>query len=303
PVITPFIIRMQTKAGIRIHLLKPEEDFSQYRKVIVPNGMWPAIKEQAERIPETKKVYCEVGFFPQNRNLYFDDKGVHGHSSIRDVSLPQLTTPQKESLDEFKRFYTKNNFIKVRWDTVNERRSSQSSHKGSYETPFIFVPLQLESDTAFDLCPFNTNQEMIDAIERTLPDKRVIFKVHPWDSQSSYTVRDKNLLLPYTNTDLRQLIMTCESVVNCNSTVMLESLLYGKKCASLGIGFATNHHISLECHDDIAVLESLDTWEPNQDRVDSFLFQLLSRQISIDFWKQKSELEKLNQWMSTYEIS
>ena len=110
PVITPFIIRMQPKAGIRIHLLKPEEDFSQYRKVIVPNGMWPAIKEQAERIPETKKVYCEVGFFPQNRNLYFDDKGVHGHSSIRDVSLPQLTTPQKESLDEFKRFYTKNNF-------------------------------------------------------------------------------------------------------------------------------------------------------------------------------------------------
>lgn len=302
PVLTPFIIRMTTKLGINVHLLKPGEDFSGYRKILIPNGKWPEVAAAADDIPPEKRVYCEVGFFPQNRNVYFDDRGVHGHSSVRDITLAPLSAREKTALESFRQFYTGRNYTKLRWDTVELQDIGSVSTDDEYREPFVFVPLQLESDTAFELCPFPSNQAMIDAIEYVLPYKRIIFKVHPWDDQARYRVHERNLLLPYTNRDLRQLLLRAESVVNCNSTVMLEAMLYGKKCASLGIGFATNHHISLECHEDINLLTELDQWVPDDDRVDSFLFHLLRKQVNINFWKSPEQVEKLNYWMKQYGV-
>ena len=59
--------------------------------------------------------------------------------------------------------------------------------------------------------------------------------------------------------------MQAEAVISCNSTVMLEALLYGKKCASLGIGFSTNHHVTLECQDNLDRLAQIEDWEPDAD--------------------------------------
>ena len=73
-VLTPFVIMLKLKLNITVHILHPGADFSSYRKVIIPNGMWPTVRAATERIPREKRVYCEVGFFPQNRNVYFDDK-------------------------------------------------------------------------------------------------------------------------------------------------------------------------------------------------------------------------------------
>lgn len=290
PVLTPFIIKLNTKLRVRVHLLKADEDFSSYAKVIVPNGMWSHIRGATERIPPAKRVYCEVGFFPQNRNVYLDEKGVHGNSSIRDSALVPLNPAQKQELQDFRDFYVEQNYVKLRWDTVPSKGNTDTN---AYRAPFVFIPLQLESDTAFQLCPFDSNQDMISAIEQALPDKHLIFKVHPWDDKSSYRVSARNRLLPHTNTDLKALIQQCESVVNCNSTVMLEALLFGKKCASLGTGFATNHHVALECQDDMQLLAKFDHWKPDQDKVDSFLYLLISRQMSIEFWKDAVETQKL----------
>jgi hypothetical protein len=302
PVLSPFLIRLKTKLGINIHFRHPDADFSGYRKVIVPNGKWPNIRAACERIPEDKKVYCEVGFFPQNHNVYFDDEGVHGHSSIRNIDLPKLDTSQKERLEAFKSDYTSRNYIRLRWDTVNNEERGSEETFPAYEQPFVFVPLQLESDTAFDLCPFDTNQELIDAIEHMLPAKRIIFKVHPRDRQSRYKVSDNNVLLPRENKDLQKLLKLSDIVVNCNSTVMLEALLYDKKCASLGIGFATNHNVSLECHAELDNLKNIELWEPDEDKADSFLFHLLEKQISIEFWKSDDEQRKLLDWLKRYDV-
>lgn len=304
PVITAFLIRLKARMNITIHFLQPHEDFSAYRKVIVPNGQWPIVKAASDRIPDHKKVYCEVGFFPQNRNLYFDDKGVHGHSSLRDITLPRLEPSERAELEDFKGYYTSQNYIRLRWDTVSDNTQNDSAKQASstYQKPFIFVPLQLESDTAFDLCPFDSNQQVIETIERYLPNKRIIFKVHPWDRSPMYRVSEGNVILPSSNKDLQQLLVQSEAVVSCNSTVMLEALIYGKKCASLGIGFTTNHNVSLECHLDPDKLTRLDSWEPGQEAVDSFLFKLLQKQINIEFWKSAKERDKLLHWLKLYDV-
>ena len=105
PVITPFLINLKLHLGVTIHFLQPGSDFSRYRKVIVPNGMWPNIKPTADKIPESKKVYCEVAFFPQNHNVYFDDKGIHGFSSVLNAELEDLTEESRERLESFKSYY------------------------------------------------------------------------------------------------------------------------------------------------------------------------------------------------------
>lgn len=303
PVISPFIVNINTKLGVPIHILRPGQDFSGYRRVLVPNGRWPEVKPAADRIPEEKRVYCEVGFFPQNRNIYFDAKGVHGHSSLRDITLERLDPEQQTTVENFRAYYKNSNFVKMRWDTVDDRSAKGKAPNPAYNEPFVFVPLQMESDTAFDLCPYESNQQIIDAIERQLPGKRIVFKVHPWDLHEHYRVSGTNLLLPRTNRDLQELLQRCESVVNSNSTVMLEALLYGKKCASLGTGFTTNHNLSLECHENVERLRELDAWQPDQAAVDSFLFQLIARQVDVHFWKSRGETTKLRNWLAHYQLA
>lgn len=302
PVITPFLINLKIHLNVTIHFLEPGSDFSAYRKVIVPNGMWHDIKPTADQIPPEKKVYCEVGFFPQNKNVYLDDKGVHGYSSVRDTQITKLTQEQRHELEVFRSYYTGKNFIKFGWDTVDNGITVSTSALPAYLSPYLFVPLQLEADTAFDLSPFASNQEMIDKIQAALPRHRIIFKVHPWDENATYTVAIHNILLPQTNTDLRELLLQADAVISCNSTVMLEALLYGTKCASVGIGFSTNHHVSLECHQDIAKLTEIDNWQPDLDRVDEFLYYLFRKQVNVKFWKSKEERDKLRFWLQLYEI-
>jgi Capsule polysaccharide biosynthesis protein len=302
PVITPFLINLKIYCGINIHFLKPGSDFSNYRRVIVPNGMWPDIKPTADQVASGKKIFCEVGFFPQNKNVYFDSKGVHGYSSVRDVKIQPLTQEQQHQLDAFKTYYTDRNYIKIRWDTIDHRVNRSEKASLTHTPPYLFVPLQIETDTAFDLCPFSSNQEMIEQIEKTLPGHKIIFKTHPWDENSSYQVAEQNILLPRTNTDLRELLLHADAVISCNSTVMLEALLYDKKCASIGVGFSTNHEVSLECHQDIEKLANIDEWEADPKKVDQFLYYLVRKQISVTFWKSEDEMEKLEYWLKLYEI-
>jgi capsule polysaccharide export protein KpsC/LpsZ len=296
PIILPFVLKIRRYLGVPIHFLSPEADFSQYRKVIIPNGLWPSVKLATDRIPAEKRLYCEIGFMPQTKNVYFDPKGVHGHSSTRDIALTPLAQPEKEKLDNYRAQITDSNFVRVKWDSID--LANEDAEANSYDFEFVFVPLQLEEDTAFELCPFDSNQEIITYIENALPGKKILFKVHPSDSNTRYAVQDRNLLLPRSNKNLKALLTHCSAVVASNSTVILEALLLEKKCATFGIGFTTNHHLALECHEDLSRLSNLDEWEPVAWKNDSFLYAMFERQFSIEFPDYPEEMQKLTSYLN-----
>lgn len=284
-----FIRRVMQYAGIPIELVGLNTYYDWYRKVIIPNGFNPKYERTVRRIAPEKRVFAEVAFFPQMKNAYFDLKGIHGYSSVRDARLPQLTDTQRTELERFRAFYTGHNFTKI-GETFCEYSPQEGA--GKYEYPFIFVPLQMENDTAFDLCPFRDNQEIVTFIEDCFPDWTIVFKNHPnWPAQ--YTLREGNILLPVENRDLRTLLIKSSYVVSVNSTVLLEALMYKKICASLGEGFSTNHNVCLECHTDRNRLKKLIGWEPDWELVDRFLYFLLKKQVSLDFWKDPAEIAKL----------
>ena len=302
PVLLPFMIRMKTHLGLNLHFIQPGGDISRYRKVIIPNGMWPSLIEAAAAIPEAKKVYCEVGFFPQNSNVYFDPKGVHGHSTLLDVELKPLDEKQIQQLQNFREFYAKHNFVRLKWDTVDLDEGEPEDAACRYDFDFIFIPLQLESDTAFDLCPFENNQQIVTYIESELPDEKLVFKIHPLDPNAAYRTSGENIMLPAGNRDLKLLLSRCKAVVGSNSTVILEALLLRKKCAACGIGIPTNHQVTLECHDDLHRLRTLNSWEPDWTRVDQFVSLLLERQVPVDFYKRPDEKDKLLRWLGVFDI-
>jgi hypothetical protein len=293
PVILPFILKVRRHIGINIHIVKPGEDFSRYRKVIIPNGLWPKVKSATDAIALDKRVYCEIGFFPQARNVYFDSQGVHGHSSIRHADLSKLTDDVTARVAAFRDNYAGRNYVRVKWDSVELDGNITDESAQVYGKNFVFVPLQLERDTAFELCPFRNNQEIVEYVEQALPGEKIIFKVHPLDVDSEYHVSAKNLLLPASNRDLKSLIVQSKAVVGSNSTVILEALMLRKKCATYGVGFTTNHNVTLECHEDLERLSTLDSWQPDLQKIDAFLSLLLSKQISVDFQMSKYETEKL----------
>ncbi len=302
PVILPFLINVKRHLGLTIHFVKPGGDFSNYRKVIVPNGLWPSVQFASSLIPECRKIYCEVGFLPQNKNVYFDPSGVHGHASLRNAQLSPLTEARKKELDSFRSSFTQREFIRVKWDSIDIGDATKKERMPLFAHEFIFVPLQLETDTAFDLCPFENNQAIIAFIQASFPDDRVVFKVHPLDDNGTYKVDPPNILLPNTNRDLRDLICQSKAVVACNSTVILEALLFQKKCGTFGTGLTTNHGVTLECHDDLEMLSKLHTWEPDWSRVDSFLSLLLETQLSVDFFLDPRESNKVIRNFSEYGI-
>jgi len=302
PIILPFILNIKLRLGLNIHFIKPDGDFSNYRKVIIPNGMWPDIREASSRIAKHKRVYCEVGFFPQNANVYMDPKGAHGHSSFRELDLEPLSEAQRKELEDFRAFYLARDFVRIKWNTVDISQYSEELSNSRYDFDFVFVPLQLESDTAFDLCPFENNQQIISYVEDVLPTDTLIFKIHPLDSEPNYNVKRQNTLLPSSNRDLKLLISSCSAVVGSNSTVILEALLAGKKCATYGVGFSTNHNITLECHDELEKLSQLNSWEPDEEKVDRFIYSLIARQIPIDFYQRQQDRDKLIFWLKEYDL-
>ncbi len=297
PVILPFIFNIRRHLGIAVHIVPPRGDFSRYRKVIIPNGLWPQLQEAAASIPAERRLYCEIGFMPQTKNVYFDPKGVHGHSSIRDMPLTPLTGEQRAELQAFRDDFRANDFVRVKWDSINLRTQQDAQQAGEYDFDFVFVPMQLERDTAFELCPFDDNQSIIDRIEAELPDRRIIFKPHPLDTNGPYRAGGDNIVLPTDNKDLRLLLEKCSCVVASNSTVILEALVLGKPCATFGEGFTTNHNITLECHEDLSRLAQIGQWRADPARVDSFLHKLLGRQFSIEFFRDAAERERLRDYL------
>lgn len=290
PQMVTFVNDINAHLGLGIQVIGFNEPSDTFRKVLILNGQRAPIRAAIEHIPKEKRVYMEVGFFPQKAHVYLDQEGIHGHSSIRDVKLKVLSEEEKRELERFRRFFTRHNFVKLKHGVLSD--FNPDNGRDCYREPFILLILQSERDTAFELCPYSCNQDIIEHVESCFPDQQILIRNHPNDDKH-YQVKAQNQILPPGNTDLRHLLINAQYVIAGNSTVLLEALMHRKVCASLGTGFSTNHNVCLECHNDKNRLRKLSQWQPDWERVDQFLYILLQRQIAKDYWFDLREQDKL----------
>ncbi len=174
------------------------------------------------RIADARGIPCrfgELGWFPQSETLYFDTEGTNARSSIRKLNLSEH--PADPRIDEWLRDW---------------RARQAAPHPGT--DGYVFVPLQDERDLNITLAsPYQTMDEFVSALAARLPHERFIVRPHPHfpdvqlANHANVTVRADGPL----NGWLRH----ADAVVGINSTVLLESLAWGRPTHAVGVGLAT----------------------------------------------------------------
>lgn len=115
---------------------------------------------------------------------------------------------------------------------------------------FLFVPLQLSSDTQTVLnSSFSSSQEFISALEEAFystslyPEYKIVFKKHPMSSDGA--TFDERSICSYGSA--KNLIDRSSGVITINSTVGFEALSRGKKVMTLGESFYTRGDLVFKC--------------------------------------------------------
>ena len=175
------------------------------------------IIRQIAREYNIKTCYGELGWFPQKNTLYFDPKGANASSEIRGMDFSN-----KEihfALEDFKTSYKKDTMKRI---------------NGGY----VFVPLQDERDTnIFIHSPFKTMNAFVAHVSTLFHDEYLLVRRHPRRKDTNIS-KYPNVEI---NNDahLHTQISRSKFVVGINSTVLLESLVFGKKVVSYGNYLAT----------------------------------------------------------------
>ena len=170
------------------------------------------IKEQLAKL-SIKLTYAECGFFPQSQFFYFDKSGVNALSQLMNDSLAWVGEKELQSLDVYKK------------SVFGERERKNQG--------WIFVPLQIESDSNIQLFSNFTNgmQEYIDFICEQYPNQDIIFKAHPKDV---YSTKYHCQFGRFSTEDTLDLIAGAKLVRGINSSVLFEAALFDKTVISDG---------------------------------------------------------------------
>jgi hypothetical protein len=177
--------------------------------VILWNGTVSAFTILKKRLKKLAVVFdfAECGFFPQKDYYYFDRCGINVASQLRHDELEWLPKNYPEIVAQFRERY---------FSVVSE--PSQQD--------YIFVPLQLESDSNVQSNSRFTRgmQEFIDYIEVLYPNDKIRFKAHPLDNHKAKYVLSRGT---WVEDDSLTLIKGARLVHGINSTVLFEAALYG----------------------------------------------------------------------------
>ncbi|WP_444907905.1 hypothetical protein ACJJIR_07760 [Microbulbifer sp. SSSA008] len=167
--------------------------------------------------------YVEAGWFPQKGTFYTDSLGVNAKSSIAKEKKAKLSPLENEKIEAWKSNYRRTN--------------------GNYKIKdknYIFIPLQLETDTNItNFSPFKKMQDFLAWVETMTPKEySIIARPHPL-SKGSLPLNANEIssrLLIDSETNIHKLISECSFVVGINSTVLLEALIYEKQVYAVGEG-------------------------------------------------------------------
>lgn len=151
------------------------------------------------------------------------------------------------------RFFTTRSVLN-RIPSILSKKTTDKSVKFEYEwpsdAPFVFVPLQVSSDTQLLL---NSDIGNLDLIEKVLLKTKhnLYIKPHPAESDLSYLVRwyekqtnEIRKRVFFTSIDTYALISQCDAVHVINSTVGFESMIFGKDVTFYGRTIYTNFNKS-----------------------------------------------------------
>jgi hypothetical protein len=211
-----------------------------------------------------KTFFVERGWLPQKGNIYIDEVGLGGRSSISKTNLSNL------SVD-----------VKIAENAVDDLRQKLYSEKfiNSYGD-YILVPLQLDHDTSIvlDSPYFKSMESLLQFIAYNFRNEKVIVTPHPLCPD--VTVPGGFLKIPHIPTI--QLAQTAKAIIGINSTVMIESLIHHKPVAMLGRSVVSGSDVTYAPELSLGFPRNiLDRYSPDPDRINRVLFSLLNKQFPV----------------------
>lgn len=167
-----------------------------------------------------KVIYGELGYFNHYQTCIFDRSGTNAESSIL---LEHISDDKIEA-----------NII-----VVNKLRENLIKPR-LIKSPYIFVPLQLESDNQITKWSvFSTMTELLNhLIKLNIKNKQILYKVHPY-SKVNLNITNKNL--KQVRGDIHSFIPYADLVAGINSTSIVETLLYHGNILTFGSGLMSRN--------------------------------------------------------------
>ena len=245
------------------------------RYVVVWNGDFndndrgyqvPLIK-RIKKETNIQMIYCEHGWLPQSLTFSMDKEGSNGGSSFSNS----------------KTFPHRTDFTPV----VNKRRMYNGGAKDPGVRDFIYVPLQLNSDTQIKMYSphFKDMADFITHIANVFEDKKLIIKGHPKDLQQNHA-RYKGICskIPNAtyvmNTNNLGYCKYADRVIAINSTTINEALVFQKAVMTYGKNNFYGKGVTYEVSDinDYTFQRNFLFYEPDLNHVEDYLCHLLSLQ-------------------------
>jgi glycosyltransferase involved in cell wall biosynthesis len=209
-------------------LLSSIEEFKPH-KIIFHNGLHPSYQHVLIRVksnfPKIPIVYSELGWFPQQGNIYFDTRGTNGASSI--------------AAESFEKFCSRN---------------YPQDHNPNFLVGNILIITQLEGDTNIisNSPMFKSMDNFISHVLKKIPpDVNVVIKTHPLDRDKSRFEKfiDHRVSLIHDG-DIEEMLTSAKAVFTINSTVALTALNYPCNIYCFGFGLLDNKRVAVECFRD-----------------------------------------------------
>ncbi|WP_051294992.1 hypothetical protein [Maridesulfovibrio bastinii] len=213
----------------------------------------------------TKTLFMEVAWFTQRDAVYFDTNGVNRNSSLVNLRPLALCTAKQTRLDAWRERYLERMIGK--FDFIPKR---------------IVVPLQVDTDTNIrQFSPFSSMREFINFLEKWIPEGyEVILKIHPKALYTYPLTTSRPDFHLCGDGNIYDYIARAEYVIGINSTVLLESVVLGKKVLAFGGGVYSGNGV---IHEADPLSPFLDNFKADQASIDAFIYELVfNRQVSID---------------------
>lgn len=243
------------------NLLMEEIEKFKPNKIFFHNGIHPMYKEVLvrlkKRFPLIPIVYSELGWYPQQDNIYFDEWGTNGMSKLAN-----------ESFEEF-------------CDCDFPEFKQESKINGNH----VLVITQLENDTnvIVNSKRFKSMENFVSYVLNELEEENIIIKTHPLDNDKErFEKFNSDRVRVIHEGDLSELIENSKAVIGINSTVLLEALKYETNIYMFGDYLLNNKKVVIECGIDDSIRELwTDKYYSNRIAKDLVIQEFKNRQINI----------------------